>query len=56
MLGASKFKELVGEFVRKAQGKPTLVAADDTRQDFNGAVADQRCLCDHSRLNRSRHA
>lgn len=40
MLGATKFKELVGEFVRKPQGKPTLVTADDTRQDFNGAVAD----------------
>lgn len=40
MLGTSKFKELVGEFVRKPQGKPTLVTADDARQDFNGAVAD----------------
>lgn len=40
MLGIAKFKELVGEFVMKPQGKPTLTTADDTRHDYNGAVAD----------------
>lgn len=40
MLGAAQFKELVGEFVTKPPGKPTLVTADDTRKEFNTAVAD----------------
>jgi hypothetical protein len=40
MLGTTKFKELVGDFVVKSQGKPTLVSADDTRKEFNSAVAD----------------
>lgn len=40
MLGATKFKELVGDFVVKSQGKPTLVSVDDTRKEFNSAVAD----------------
>ena len=40
MLGTSRFKELVGEFVIKPQGKPTLAPADDARKEFSGAVAD----------------
>ena len=40
MLGIAKFKELVGEFVIKPQGKPTLTTSDDAREEFNGAVAD----------------
>lgn len=40
MLGVAKFKELVGEFVIKPPGKPTLTTADDVRKEFNGAVAD----------------
>ena len=35
MLGVAKFKELVGEFVIKPQGKPTLAPADDARNEFN---------------------
>ena len=35
MLGVAKFKELVGEFVIKPQGKPTLAPADDVRKEFN---------------------
>ncbi|MBQ4405253.1 MAG: DUF2800 domain-containing protein [Selenomonadaceae bacterium] len=40
MLGTAKFKELVGEFVIKPPGKPTLTTADDVRKEFSGAVAD----------------
>ena len=40
MLGAAKFTELVGEYVFKPQGKPTLANFDDKRPVFNGAVAD----------------
>ncbi|MBR0288983.1 MAG: DUF2800 domain-containing protein [Selenomonadaceae bacterium] len=40
MLGVTKFKELVGEFVTKPQGKPTLTTSDDVRKEFNGAVSD----------------
>ena len=40
MLGVTKFKELVGEFVVKPQGKPTLTTSDDAREEYNGAVAD----------------
>lgn len=40
MLGVAKFRELVGEFVVKPPGKPTLTTADDKRPEFNGAVAD----------------
>lgn len=32
MLGVAKFKEPVGEFVVKPQGKPTLATADDKRE------------------------
>lgn len=40
VLGATKFKELVGDFVTKPQGKPTLATADDSRKEFNSAAAD----------------
>lgn len=40
MLGIAKFKELVGEFVIKPPGKPTLTTADDAREEFNSATVD----------------
>lgn len=40
VLGAAKFSELVGEYVTKPQGKPTLAPESDKRAEFNGAVAD----------------
>ena len=40
VLGPAKFKELVGEYVVKPQGKPTLVVESDKRADFSSAVAD----------------
>lgn len=40
LLGSSKFNELVGKFVFKPQGKPTLASADDKRPVFNNAAAD----------------
>lgn len=40
VLGTAKFKELVGEFVTKPQGKPTLAPESDSRREFNSAAAD----------------
>lgn len=40
VLGTAKFKELVGEFVTKPQGKPTLATADDSRKEYNSATSD----------------
>lgn len=40
LLGTAKFKELVGEFVTKPQGKPTLALETDSRKEFNSAAAD----------------
>ena len=40
MLGTVKFKELVGEFVTKPQGKPTIAPESDSRKEFNSAAAD----------------
>ena len=40
VVGAAKFKELVGDLIIKPQGKPTLATADDSRKEFNSAVAD----------------
>lgn len=40
LLGTAKFKELVGEFVTKPQGKPALATENDSRKEFNSAVAD----------------
>lgn len=40
MLGKTKFDELVGSFVMKPQGKPTLVSADDPKPEYRSAIAD----------------
>lgn len=40
MLGVSKFKELVGEYVVKPQGKPTLAPESDPRKQYNSAASD----------------
>ena len=40
VLGKSKFTELVGNYVIKPQGKPTLAPENDKRIEFNSAVAD----------------
>lgn len=40
VLGTAKFKELVGEYVVKPQGKPTLAVESDKRADFSSAAAD----------------
>jgi|GEM_PF-5770438 len=40
ILGKAKFTELVGSFVIKPQGKPTLVLESDKRTEFNSAVVD----------------
>lgn len=40
LLGTAKFRELVGDLVVKPQGKPALASADDSRKEFNSAVAD----------------
>lgn len=40
MLGTVKFKELVGEFVTKPQGKPTIAPESDSRQPFSSAASD----------------
>ncbi|MBQ8133376.1 MAG: DUF2800 domain-containing protein [Clostridia bacterium] len=40
LLGAAKFGEIVGEFVTKPQGKPTLAPESDKRAEFKSAVAD----------------
>lgn len=40
MLGKPKFEELVGEFVTKPPGKPTLALASDKRPEFSTAASD----------------
>lgn len=40
MLGKAKFEELLGAFIYKPQGKPTLVAASDNRTIINTAKND----------------
>lgn len=40
LLGTAKFGELVGEFVFKPQGKPTLALATDSRKEYSSAAAD----------------
>ena len=40
LLGTAKFKELVGEFVTKPQGKPALAVESDSRKEFNSAASD----------------
>lgn len=41
-LGTAQFKELVGEFVYKPQGKPTLAVESDARKPYNSAVVGGR--------------
>lgn len=40
LLGKEKFNELLGEYIRKPQGKPTLVPASDKRKAINTAKDD----------------
>ena len=40
LLGATKFKELVGEFVTKPVGKPALALETDSRKEYSSAAAD----------------
>ena len=40
VLGVAKFKELVGEYVTKPMGKPTLAPENDSRREFNSVAAD----------------
>ena len=40
MLGKEKFNELLGDFVERPQGKPTLVPEDDNRPRMNTAKED----------------
>ena len=40
VLGKKKFEELVGEFVVKPQGSPTLADENDSRKEFSSAAAD----------------
>ena len=40
MLGKEKFNELLGDFVERPQGKPTLVTEDDNRPEMNTAKED----------------
>lgn len=40
MLGKEKFNELLGDFVERPQGKPTLVSEDDNRPRMNTAKED----------------
>jgi len=36
----SKFKDIIGIYICKSQGKPTLVPITDKRAEFNSAVND----------------
>ncbi len=40
LLGKKKFEELLGSFIYKAPGKPTLVPEDDKRPAFSSAKQD----------------
>ena len=40
VIGAEKFTELVGKYVVKPQGKPSLADEDDKRSAFNSAASD----------------
>ena len=40
IIGAKEFQKLVGSFVVRPTGKPTLVPMSDGRAEFSGAVAD----------------
>ena len=40
LIGSAKFNELVGKYVFKPQGKPTLASVSDKRPAFSGAKSD----------------
>lgn len=40
LIGIAKFEELVGEYIIKPRGKPTLAIETDKRPAFNRAIAD----------------
>ena len=40
VIGTAKFIELVGQFITKPQGKPTLTYEKDSRKAFNSAASD----------------
>lgn len=40
LLGKARFNELIGDYVIKPQGKPTLVKAEDKRPEWNSAEED----------------
>ncbi|NCC11450.1 MAG: DUF2800 domain-containing protein, partial [Bacteroidia bacterium] len=40
LLGKRKFEELLGEYIYKPQGKPTLAPAEDKRPEFSSAETD----------------
>lgn len=40
ILGAAKFKEIVGDLVVRPQGKPALTTESDKRAEYNSAAAD----------------
>ena len=42
MLTRKKFDELLGDYIEKPQGKPTLVPASDKRPEFNPAADDYK--------------
>ena len=45
-LGKKRFAELVGEFVVKPQGKPTLANEQDSRKEYSSAAADFSAVVD----------
>lgn len=40
LLGKKKFEELLGEYIYKPQGKPTLAPAEDKRPEFSSATTE----------------
>lgn len=50
LVGKKKFSELLGEWVVKPQGKPTLVPESDKRKPYNAAVADFSGVGEHGQI------
>lgn len=44
LLGKQKFEEILGAYICKPQGKPTLVTVNDKRPEYNSAVEDFKNL------------
>ncbi len=40
LVGKKKLTELIGDYIKKPQGKPTLVSADDKRPDFKRDLSE----------------